>query len=281
MIVTVERRTAIAKWGAISIACLILAYSAVRYSISQAQWRPMPFTAEFTESSTSLLTGKSFTRSKYWAIRQDGATSYGTVGEYNGMRKIVNLPERKEVSLSDRLKLKSTQDFSYLQKRLRMRNKLDSMCRPPASRPEGAYSLIGEEVIGGFHAYHYQAPIEMRRDGTSFEDNYWLSPQLNCFELQHIAYWRDSSGATTDIFEKKTSRVTLGDPQSDLFDVPADYREVKPSELQRSVLLANVQDREGFEPASRHRIPLKVEQWLAVLDSFYDKVKRRQVPDGK
>jgi hypothetical protein len=171
------------------------------------------------------------------------------------------------VKVADGLKMKTTYDYSYIG------------VKPPAQKPApsclprgSVYSLVGDERIAGFEAHHYQR-LSTLPDGETLEDHDWFAPGLGCFQIQRIQYRRDAKGNLTGVFEKKPVQVQTGEPENSLFMVPDTYREMKPSDLERAVLLQAVEEREGYDAVQRHKIPAGVEQNWARMDSHYLSVK--------
>jgi len=271
----VRRRSA--KWmylGMLPIVALIVGFLA-HQSRSQINQGSVPFTARYTETSTNTLTGRAVQMPLlYMAVRSDGTTSSGSLDQRVGYSRIRSRQEKREVTVNDFLKLKTTLDYWYILLTA-PRRAMPSDCRPEGS----GVSSFGAEMIGNYAAYRYQR-ITVLRDGTKREFTQWLAPDLGCWEIQQTTHRYNSKGVLDGLFEKKVTEITPGEPNDALFAIPNDYVEVKTSERQKAVLLQNVTDREGSASASKHEIPLSVESQWKQADDHYDAVANKRWQPG-
>lgn len=229
----------------------------------------VPFTAEFVTTSTNCDRGTAITLDQFYAVRSDGATSLGLSGAFPRRRKVTDYAAKLEVTLSDAYRIKVTYDYGAFPLRAR-RVGLGPRCSPPDNR----YTYVGEDSILGYRAYHYLAPPIVEDHGSE-ETHYWYAADLNCFIIKTLSYRRDRFGKTTSIFEKTTATIKPGEPDPRLFAVPDDYREVKPSEFERTLLLGMVQERQGTEAVRSYPIDGRLQEYFSSLDKKYETARKR------
>jgi hypothetical protein len=266
-----------AKWisfGVLPLGALVFGFL-VHQSRSQMIHGSLPFTAHYSETSTNTLTGRVVQMPLlYMAVRSDGTTSSGSLNQRTGYRRIRSRQAKKEVTVNDFLKLKTTLDYGYIPF-TPPRRTMPADCRPHGSE----FSSLGVEMIGDYRAYRYQF-MTVLTDGSKREYTQWLAPDLGCWEIQQTTRGYDSRGVLDGLFEKKVVEITPGEPDDALFAVPDAYVEVKPSEREKALHLQNVTDREGSERATKREIPLSIETRWAQADERYEAVanKRWQPP---
>ena len=240
------------------------------YRPQQANAARHAFFIEYIESSTDVTTGKSVQKQMFWAERADGSVCDGANGSIDGGRRVRIGPKKLEVRISDTLKQKSTFNYGTMISGTLVRRPPPTNCTPP---PKTGYHLLGEEVVRGFQAHHYQYPPKVLPGGKTDDVHEWAAPELNCFEVKTVTYTRNKAGVLTNIFERKTTNVVQGEPDSSLFEVPEEYQEVLPSELERGLLLNLVRQREGYEAAKKYVIPLAALAQWARGDEMYLKLR--------
>jgi hypothetical protein len=191
---------------------------------------------------------------------------------------VKDFPHKQEIALSDHAKLKTTYDYSFAFATMPPRPPRipNSTCAQNTRVP---YASLGEDVVAGYRTFHYQAPLKVSADGTTEDRHFWYAPDLDCFEVLLKAYKHDSAGTLTGVFEKKITRVQVGEPQPQLFEVPVDYLEVRPSELERAAIGGKVREREGSEAADKLIVPWGIRQHWDALDKKYDSVKQKRLPN--
>jgi hypothetical protein len=265
-----ERNT---KWVSTAILTIFVLICFYAYqSRSENTQRHTPFTARYTETSTNQLTGIATQRAYlYHAVRGDGTISFGSLVPQLGYRRIRSRIEKKEVSVTDSLKLKTTLDYSYLPITL-PRHAMPSDCSPQGP----GVSSLGIETILNYTAYRYKR-IVVRPDGTKREMTQWFAPDLQCWEIQQITRKYDAAGDLSGVFEKKMTEVTTGEPDDGLFAIRNDYAEVTPSAREKAALLQNIMDREGLDGVARHKIPPSMELLWKQQDEYYDSVMRKRL----
>jgi hypothetical protein len=231
----------------------------------------VPFTAFYTETSQNVTTLKTLQIPQlYAAVRSDGSRSSGSLDLRLGYRKIKDRRENKDITISDFLKLKSTLDYSYIPIST-PRRLITSDCRTAAG--VGA-QLIGYDTIAGYDAFHYQLSTVLS-DKTKRELNQWLVPDLGCWEIRQLSRKLNTEGVLQGIFEKTITKVIPGDPDISLFNIPADYKEVKSSDLERALHQQKVTDRDGVYGALKDETPICIlERWRQAND-HYDAVANK------
>jgi hypothetical protein len=239
------------------------------------------FTLRYSETSTSRLRGTAFTKRLFFAVRADGSTSSGSTEDKNFERRITDFSKKVETRLADGVRLKSTRDYSFAfaGKDLPSRRSMSPTCTP--SVRDSVYTLLGVEQILGHRTYHYQHKWSSQ-DGTQYDEHHWYAPELGCYEIQSKTYRRDSAGNLTGVFDRTSLSIDMGEPDPELFRIPEEYREVKPSELSRASLQAFATAREGSVAAADvlQKEPESVKKHLAALDAEYDSLRQRRVPSA-
>jgi hypothetical protein len=256
----------------------LLVYLSVRPSRSQSGGSPVPFTAEYTETSTNPNSGVSAQKHLFWAVKSDGSRSLGSTDDLDHQRLVKDLPHKREIVLSDHAKLKTTYDYSFAFATMppRPARIANPTCMQNTRVP---YASLGEDVVAGYRTFHYQAPLKNDADGTTEDHHYWYAPDLDCFEVLLKAYKHDSTGTLTGVFEKRITRVRMGEPEPQLFEIPADYREVRPSELEQAAITGKVRTREGSDAADKLVVPEGIRRNWDALDRKYDSVKQKRLPN--
>jgi hypothetical protein len=193
------------------------------------------YTVFYTETSKSLLNNQTIERHMFFASRSDRSYAMGSTDNPDQERVIVDPSLKRRTLLTDSARVKSTLDYSGITGVVRtLRARSNPTCSQDSSREH--FSLVGTEVVHGIVTYHYQTPAETITDGMTEERHYWFAPDLGCFEVQLKAFRRDKDGTLNGLFAKEMTGVRLGEPSGTLFSIPADYTEVKPSEVERAGL---------------------------------------------
>ena len=130
--------------------------------------------------------------------------------------------DRKYVVIADALKVIST--FPLTEKAA---NAAKIVTMTPACEEEGQHPLDQGAVLG-YAVYRYAK--EEERNGHRQRIQSWRSPQLDCRELRFVQERLAGDGKVAHRFERIATRITAGEPSAAIFLVPADYREVPPSE---------------------------------------------------
>lgn len=199
------------------------------------------------------------------AVRSDGSNvtvSLPPEGDLKslpefGDRAVMLRPQRQQVHMLDRLKLKTTLPLDF-----------SSRVPPPADPPclpsdGGRSKFVGTDTILGWPVYVYESS-ETTRGGTKLTNTRWLAPALNCRDIQGRLEIRPESGAAKTSWNRTVS-ITPGEPDPALFVVPEDYREVSPGEMER--------ERAKF--LGRPVLPPAVEERLKSQDEAYFRARSK------
>src|SRR5882672_3000857 len=177
--------------------------------------RPIPYTVTLRETvhapdGTTTL-GPEYTHS----VRSDGSTLMRSVGR--GSQRILYLSTGFQVDTNEGTSTKSSMRMPNWNSASWQRDP-DSKCvnslagKPMTSPPE---TFLGEEIIAGYRT----AKIA---DGLTTS---WHALDYGCALVKDR--WEFSA---TEVSEKELVALVAGEPDAALFDVPAHYREVPPSE---------------------------------------------------
>ncbi|MFY9620228.1 MAG: hypothetical protein WAM70_10460 [Pyrinomonadaceae bacterium] len=175
------------------------------------------------------------------AVRSDGSTLWRWAGR--GSQRSLNFSSGLQVETNDLDNTKSsttTRNQSPSLQRNPNSKCLNSIAGKPVTSPPETF--LGEETIAGYRT------VKLVR-GTS---TIWHALDYGCAMVK--ARWVFDTG---DIDEKELVALVGGEPDATLFDVPAHYREVPPSER----IMGPKRDR---QPCNQHGL-----QVLQKLDEDY------------
>jgi hypothetical protein len=204
----------------IFVTFLFLLVGLVAFKATQAFQSTKPRTAY-----TITRTHEGVPTPRITAVRADGSQAIAVATPEDsythfGDRRLVLRPQQLSVYILDKLKLKSTEtlpptatDFSHLP--------LDPTCANAAK----GYKFLAKDSYLGFDAYIYSLTAA-DQSGQSMVTTLWLAPQLDCTDLQ--AYLQRGSRTSHNY----VTSIKMGEPDPSLFDLPSDYTEVKPSDLE-------------------------------------------------
>jgi hypothetical protein len=153
-----------------------------------------------------------------FAVRSDGSSLLRSIGR--GSQRVLYLSSGLQVDTNDGTNSKSTMRFPNFNP-LRFQRNPDSNClnsmagMPMTSVPE---TFLGEETVSGYRA------AKTARGGTTS----WYALDYGCALVKDR--WEFSA---TEVSEKELVALIAGEPDKSLFEVPAHYREVLPSERVR------------------------------------------------
>jgi hypothetical protein len=177
--------------------------------------RPIPYTVTLREivhgpdGTTNL--GPEYT----YAVRSDGTTLMRWVGRSS--QRLLYFPSGLQVDTNDGTNTKSSMMLPNLNPARLQRNPvsncLNSMAGMPMTSPPETF--LGEEIVAGYRT----AKIA---DGLTTS---WHALDYGCALVKDR--WDFSA---TEVSEKELVALFPGEPDKALFDVPAHYREVLPSE---------------------------------------------------
>ena len=194
--------------------------------------RPIPYTVTLREIVHGPNGTTTVALEHTYAVRSDGSRMMRWRGE--GLQRVIYLASGFQVDTNDQTNTKSTiRKQSY--KPLESQRDPSSMCvnslaGMPITVPSEAF--VGEETIAG-----YRTAKLSRNIITS-----WYALDYGCAPVKER--WEFSA---TEVSEKELVALVAGEPDPSLFDVPAHYREVLPSER----LLGSNKEPSGCDENSR------------------------------
>ncbi|HEX5702429.1 MAG TPA: hypothetical protein VFX97_04360 [Pyrinomonadaceae bacterium] len=185
-------------------------------TVGAAVRRPIPYAVTLRETvrgpDGTTTEGPEYT----YAVRSDGSRMMRLRGK--GLQRIIYLASGFQVDTNDQTNTKSSiRKKNY--KPLDSQRDPSSMCvnslagTPMTSPPSDTF--VGEETIAGYRTAKIVAGII-----TS-----WYALDYGCAPVKER--WQFSA---TEVSEKELVALVAGEPDPSLFDVPAHYREVLPSE---------------------------------------------------
>jgi len=150
-----------------------------------------------------------------WAIRPDGSRVVRIVGKSS--QRILNFASGVEVTINDTNNTKSTiwrKDLSSPEWQRDPNSKcINSLAgKPVTTVPE---TLIGEETLAGYRT------AKILRGGVTE----WFALDYGCALVKDT--WNFATG---EVSEKSLVALLPGEPNAELFEIPAGAREVPPSE---------------------------------------------------
>jgi hypothetical protein len=203
----------------IAFAGFLGARALVRISHVQAQTSVTAFTLE-TELYNDK--GELFAREKV-AVRSDGTRVVLRTGGPHAKpvwaRKI-SFPDGREVQVHEAIGAKTT-----FQPSATSRAQVADRLHPPPNCVVPELQLVRMEVLFG------QNVAVLRADKGKLRMTDLLSPDLGCERLGYTYEEMTRQGAWQTVTEQKAVSLTLGAPDSKLFEIPAGAVETRPSEV--------------------------------------------------
>lgn len=201
----------------------------IRKVFFQAQESPAsaPFTLvreviSFQHSATGDLH-----RMQTIAIRQDGSRSVTEtiMGHMSELKRDIRFADGRRVTQFLGLGVKSTwppfDEAVMAERRARLQALVASNCAMDGWAPIGPDTIQQQSVVGFSHT----------SDGLDWKLTVWKAPQLGCEDLGQLSYTKNANGTFSLTTETRTTRLTLGEPDSTLFQEPSTLREVSPDEV--------------------------------------------------
>ncbi len=175
-----------------------------------------------TASSTSVLT-----RDYLHAYRKDGSTVTANIvllpdNSWSVLiRTVHDVAALQTATIDHENHAKSTERIAAFAYRFAQTPRPSSCVAVQNARQMGTGSIAGFDVI------------KFLTEDTRVRAEHWQAVALDCFPLYNRYEFKDQSGAVKETTEETSISVTTGEPDPELFVVPADYDEVPPSELLR------------------------------------------------
>jgi|HubBroStandDraft_6_1064221.scaffolds.fasta_scaffold00142_2 hypothetical protein len=217
--------------GALAVLCFYGAAKLTTNHIAHAQVSVTPFVLR-TESYNydKGPKGELFVK-EVVARRSDGATAViSTVGDLSLGYTIKTLTflDGTSITVYDPIRTKSswhvtTQRLAQLKEHLLLHPAPD--CMPEGVR-EGPVRILGDDLILGHKVIQVESKFG---SGRLIE---WDAPDLACKTLEFRFEERQPDGSLKIKTHEKAISLDIGEPPSSIFDVGADYQEMKPSEAQ-------------------------------------------------
>lgn len=212
------------------------------------EWPLKAFTVELIQSAGSH-NGET-QKTAVEAYRADGSSTAGPKQPGGKQDRLLTLfPEQVRVRISDRFQLKSTTPFPVPSdmKRVRVRSATCAF----RTRPGYESQFVDEEIVLGFRTFKFKHSVAKDGGATdvTIHTTSWYAPDLACYELKQHGEKRRPDGTVIATYDKTPLFVTVGEPDKSLFEIPAQYREVPPSEIERAMLAQEMSDRgdsDGF-----------------------------------
>ena len=165
------------------------------------------------------------------AIRADGSTviqhlrTVSVDGSTRVLtrREIADVALRRDVTLFPEVQAKISsqlEDASVM----RLQAKPEPGCRGASPDPN-LRMILGHDVLK-------RETSQEAANGRKIEQREWLAPGVDCLLLRSEAVLKDAaSGAVLGRETREAAQVTVGPPDAALFEVPAGFAEMSPSEV--------------------------------------------------
>jgi hypothetical protein len=108
-----------------------------------------------------------------------------------------------------------------------IRRKPDPECRTDI--PLGTERL-GTENLLGFKVFHFK-----ESGGTEYNTEEWIAPDLGCVSLRRVNQWKNPDGTPDgqSMSVREAVQALIADPLDDYFAVPAEGKDLSPSEYRK------------------------------------------------
>ncbi len=219
----------------------LLAAAAVAVAVTPIAWRfvriqykvhaatsPQPATIEQHTEITGPNAGKAAViEVRTIALRSDGSRADIIREPRKGwiMRRL-SFADGKMQTVYDEVKSVSTSQLSAAenQNRWKASPEPSANCATPISGNRQPHPSV---VLG--RDSRFGLPVVKIRNESNL--TLWMAPSLGCVALDYAVDW-DSAHPGTNTSVLKLDSVTLGEPNASLFDVPATYAEMLPSQAE-------------------------------------------------
>jgi len=209
-------------------ALMLFGYIASSRAQQSKTWKP--YVLHQTESSTSLRTNTTTSRTRMRARFSDGSvvTADTTPAEHpmhSDVRQVVSTSEGKRVEVDDQLKAKTTyfiKDFRHAP--------VGETCSLTTQVPAVSPVVIGHDEIFGM------ATVVIEVHNGPFTTRTWEAPELDCVVLKTSEDRFNDTGQLDGHFEMVTNQVQLGEPDRLLLSIDPSYRELSPLQMTEAKL---------------------------------------------
>lgn len=223
------RRNTILLTVCIAVACLTYFIRTGPVRASPADFKEYTITRAETSESRSPFP---IHRNTFEARRADGSTVHGEFtggsAQPGGRRQVWLVPDRLRATVGDDLRIKTTLYYPT-DPPARQLEAFDPQCGVSRLAAAVKPSFAGEAEVLGIKTVMIKTEVRSEA-GESYRSTEWRAPDLDCVVLTVMEERLDDSGKVTSKFEIQPLTVTVGAPDSRLFEIPLDYAEVTPSQ---------------------------------------------------
>jgi hypothetical protein len=218
----------------------------------RAQAPVRPFVLEYVENPGNPTTS----RRVYYAVRSDGSTAIGPADPQSTASRSISYtsPTRMSILIHDPTRAVSTRYY------------------PPGRNigVEGCpgSGLVAEETLLGVRVSHFSETSQSTPTLTARWDT-WRAKELQCVALQTVVVFTDTGTGNVSRDEKIPISLLFGEPAEALFQRPAGYVELPPSQFFETMFRADVRRREGERAAATRPLPDKAKKSWAAMDQVY------------
>lgn len=192
------------------------------------------------------------------ALRADGSTASSRVSAGKVLsRRVVDVPNRRTAVITDSQRTKSTQYFPEQDRQAILTDVRAADCSPnPHERP------VREEFVLNTRTFVFESVSPMGPNRLRL--TLWMAPELKCIVIFSVAEQVDTAGHSVARTEKVPVLIRMEEPDNALFEIPRDYREMSPSEMQT----------EAWVSQHQSNPPLSIQTHWNAQDQKYDASQR-------
>lgn len=232
--------------------------------LAQAESSRQDLVLTLSERSYNTANSASVERTQLLAFRRDGARAEVPLPEgrdYSiyASRLVIRPDQQIYSSVVDSLKIKTSVPLSPGSAAFYRSRPAASNCADPQEAPK---QYLGEESRLGLIVHRFDRS-ETRPDGEIATFSLFRAPQLDCVPLKNIATWKKPDG-TVSTDEKIVIKIERRSPDPSLFEIPSTYRELPPSEFDRTIAVAtgrSTTQPPGYSRAAEQRDRRYSEAW--------------------
>jgi hypothetical protein len=213
-----------ARKSALAICALCVAGIAASVAAGGQDESVTAYTIAIHERAVSNVTTATLERNRVYARRDDGSAvlvMWNNYGAEQYAKRIIDLvPDRKTVTICDHIRAMTTVYWGP--------NKTSSALIPFSGRD---YQIAGRDVLLGIPV------VKSVRDDLHMRVSRWRAPRLNDFIMREVMEKKAADGSIAATTERFAVSVDVGTPESALFAVPLDYREMSPSQVDNETVM--------------------------------------------